>query len=64
MPQRFGVRFGMYYDDSDQEIGEEITPDPFSEEPRSLAHKERYKCPKVGNTARRPRKKEDNGSNI
>ena len=44
MSQRFGVRFGLYYNDYDHEIAEELTPDPFSEEPHSLAHRGRYKA--------------------
>lgn len=51
MSQRFGVRFGLYYDDYDHEIAEELTPDPFSEEPHSLAHRGRYRREPAG---RRP----------
>lgn len=41
MPQRFGSKFGIYYEDADQEIAEELVPDPFSEEPHSLPHRGR-----------------------
>lgn len=56
MPQRFGSKFGIYYEDTDQEIAEELAPDPFSEEPHSLPHRRRYR-PARGSRRQLPEQK-------
>ena len=43
--QRFGTR--PSYEDYNLEIADELTPDPFSDEPHSIAHKSRLKLKKI-----------------
>ncbi len=63
MAEHFGVRFGLYYDD-DQEITEELAPDPFSEEPRSLAHKRRYGMARTTQRPNPPQNKKKDSSGL